>query len=304
MVIPIHGFKEFLITFNQLGRALGIELETKIKPEQHPHVAKVHLQSPNGIHTVVFPLYSIGDESGSKDTWIIATPKRITNDNKDVVRGWFLKILKQMQAKGMAMKNKSMTIVQQGNYVFDPDRAGEPGDNVVDYEQTVQRKPFPSENDPGVVVGVDDPYGRGQYLLHLKSSTNPPKSGGRPRKVLPQGVKAIEKPKKPKAEEKPKREKPAKPTTAKPKREKPEGEKKKPAKRVRPQGEKTEKPVSKPESEMLSNVYEEMKGSPKAPAPVPAKKAEKSPVFTEETSAEDVIRGLDLGAKKNSKRRF
>jgi hypothetical protein len=211
IVISADGIKEFIEKFNMIAGG-SLKMDTRV--DIHPHVFKVHLESPVGLHNVVFPVYSIGEESTTggkgkpiwdKSTFIITTPKRISNDKENVVFKAFMKVLAQMQRQGMAMKNKAMVVVPKGQYTIDPNAKISPDDNVVDYTQTIQRKPFPTEtkDEEGIVVAIDNPRGAGKYLVHLKTTPNPPKTGGKPRTVRPGGgaLPKAEKPtKKPKVE--------------------------------------------------------------------------------------------------------
>ena len=208
-VISADGIKEFIEKFNT---AAGGNLKMDTRVDIHPHVFKIHLESPIGLHNVVFPVYSIGEETTTggkgkprwdKSTYIITTPKRISNDKENGVFKAFMKVLAQMQRQGMAMKNKAMVIVPKGQYTIDPNVEISPDDNVVDYTQTIQRKPFPTEtkDEEGIVVAIDNPRGAGKYLVHLKTTPNPPKTGGKPRTVRPgSALPKAEKPSK-KAEE-------------------------------------------------------------------------------------------------------
>lgn len=228
-----QGFEALVKTFNQITKPENpvIKFKAKIPDAKTANLVGMvrgELGTPAGtIHTITLPIVHY-----FKNWYVLVLPLKFTNDRNDEGKEWFkARIEKAMKQLGPGMimelelpyiqkKNKAIMSIspeRAKRVKYDPEKAGIPNDDYIDYKQIIQRKPFPGQpeikkggkSEPGGVVEIDGEDGK--YLVQIETTTThpKPKKGKKPAKeTKPAPAKTKKKPVE-------KKEKPLKPKTKK-----------------------------------------------------------------------------------------
>jgi hypothetical protein len=305
--LTTKGFEALVKAFNQITKPENpvMKFKAKIPDEKTANLVGMvrgEVGTPLGtIHTITLPIVHY-----FKNWYVLVLPLKFTNDRNNEGKEWFKarmeKAMKQLEP-GMIMelelpyiqkKNKAVVSIspeRAKRVKYDPEKAGIPNDDYIDFKQIIQRKPFPGQpeikkggkSEPGGIVEIDGEDGK--YLVQIETTTThpKPKKGKKPVKEPVKKIKTVPAKLKKETSEKPK---PKKTEKKKPVKKQPEGIVKKStkqekivesAKRIEiEEKKKPAKPVKKEESELLEGLKEAKSGKIDKPVKKLKKTKEKS----------------------------